>query len=124
MSAIALVAIVDDDKAILSGLSSLTRSAGYQVRLYHSAEEFLADKQLPEPACVLTDVQMPGMNGLELQQALRKTHPALPIIFMTAFPADMIRHKALQAGAHCFLHKPFDADTILRALAEAMQRQK
>ena len=114
-----VLAIVDDDEAILSGLSSLVRSVGYKVRLFKSAEEFLDDSQAPPPNCVLTDIQMPGMNGLELQLAIRARNPTLPVIFMTAFPEEAIREKAMRAGAHSFLHKPFDADTILRSLFDA-----
>jgi FixJ family two-component response regulator len=116
----ALVAIVDDDEAILIGLSSLVRSAGYRVRLYRSAEAFLADAGEPAPDCVLTDVQMPGMNGLELQAELMRGRPALPVIFMTAFPEAAIREKALRGGAREFLHKPFEAETILQVLATAV----
>jgi FixJ family two-component response regulator len=116
----ALIAIVDDDKAIRLGLSSLARSEGYAVKLFATAEAFLGQLTSNAFDCLVTDIQMPGISGLELQQILRKSHPALPIIVMTAFPERSIRDKAIAAGAICFLNKPFDAATILRCLAEAV----
>ena len=115
-----VIAIVDDDAPILSGLSSLLRSAGYQARTYLSAEAFLAEPCPPLPDCVLTDVQMPGMNGLELQEELNRRYPDLPLIFMTAFPEAAIRESAMKSGASAFLHKPFEAETILQALDTAV----
>jgi len=111
-----VIAIIDDDKAMLAGLSSLLRSAGYQVRLYKSAEAFLAETR-GLPGCVLTDVQMPGMNGLQLQAELNRRHPHLPVVFMTAFPEETIRDQAMNAGARAFFNKPFEADAILQVLA-------
>jgi FixJ family two-component response regulator len=116
----AAVAIVDDDEAILTGLSSLLRSAGYQARLYNSAEAFLAETRKDPPDCVLTDVQMPKMNGLELQVELKRLHPNMPVIFMTAFPEPAIREQAMRVGAREFLHKPFEAETMLQALSDAI----
>jgi FixJ family two-component response regulator len=116
----AAVAVIDDDEAILAGLSSLLRSAGYQARLYTSAEAFLSEKLEPLPDCVLTDMQMPKMNGLELQAELKRRHPELPIIFMTAFPETVIRERAMSAGAYEFLHKPFEAEEMLSAISAAI----
>ena len=120
MVAIALIAIVDDDEAIRLGLSSLARSEGYDVRLFASAEAFLAQVDAIAPDCVITDIQMPGIGGLEMQYILKQSHPALPILVMTAFPEQPIRDKALAAGAICFLSKPFDAETILQFVAAAI----
>jgi FixJ family two-component response regulator len=117
-----VLAIVDDDEAILNSLSSLVRSVGYHVRLFKSAAAFLQDHHQPPPDCLLTDVQMPGMNGLELQRAVHARAPALPVIFMTAFPEAAIREKAMRAGAHGFLHKPFEAEAILQSLAAAVEK--
>jgi len=117
----AVIAIIDDDEAILAGLSSLLRSVGYQARLYTSAEGFLAETLKPMPDCVLTDVQMPKMNGLELQAELKRRHPQLPVIFMTAFPEPAIRERAINAGAIEFLHKPFEAEAMLSALSAAIK---
>ena len=116
----AVIAIVDDDEAILTGLSSLVRSAGYRARLYNSAEALINETVSPLPDCVLTDVQMPEMNGLELQVELRRLHPELPVIFMTAFPEAAIEERAMNGGARAFLRKPFEAEHMLRALCEAI----
>lgn len=117
MSLPPLIAIIDDDGAILTGLSSLLRSASFRVHTYRKAEAFLAKVSTTLPDCVLTDVQMPGMNGLELQAELARQHAGLPVIFMTAFPDEAVQARALAAGARAFLHKPFEAQTILDLLA-------
>lgn len=123
MSARPLIAVVDDDAAIRTGVSSLLRSAGYAVELFDSAEDFLERVPEPRPHCMITDIQMPGMSGLELQAILRARHRVLPIMMMTAFPEPAIRERAMAQGAVCFLSKPFNADDLLgcvgRALAEA-----
>jgi FixJ family two-component response regulator len=111
-----LVAIVDDDEAIGSGVSSLLRSAGFKVAVFASAEDFLESPRALEVACVLTDVQMPGMSGLELLDLLRETRPELPVLIMTAFPTGSIEARALAAGAVSFLSKPFEAAALLDAL--------
>jgi FixJ family two-component response regulator len=118
-----VIAVIDDDKAILAGLSSLLRSAGYRVVLYKTAEAFLGQNRAKLPGCVLTDVQMPGMNGLELQAELQRRHPELPIVFMTAFPEEAIREQAMKAGALAFFNKPFEADAVLQVLAAAIAGQ-
>lgn len=113
------VAIVDDDRAIRVGLSSLMRSAGFSVRLFDSGEELLAMGLDSPPACVLTDVQMPGLDGLELQEQLRRRFPELPILIMTAFPTVAIREKAIADGRSAFVPKPFDAEVILAFVERA-----
>jgi FixJ family two-component response regulator len=118
-----LVAIVDDDESIRFGLSSLARSVGYAVTLSATAEAFLSELQTTVPDCVIADIQMPGIGGLELQRILKQTHPSLPIVIMTAFPEDSIREKVISAGAVCFLSKPFDGETILNCLADAIDRR-
>ncbi|WP_448659087.1 response regulator transcription factor [Sphingomonas sp. CJ99] len=117
MTAGSLIAVIDDDHAIRTGLSSLLRSAGYDVVLFDSAEAFLASPAARTVERVVTDIQMPGMSGIELQSVLRKTRPALPVLIMTAFPEPALRDQALAGGAACFLSKPFDADELLRLLA-------
>ena len=113
-----MLAVVDDDASIRKAVSSLVRSAGYSVRLYESGEAFLADDTLPGADCLLTDIKMPGMNGLELQLAVAQRFPGLPVIVMTAFPKPVLRSRALAAGAARFLGKPFPADELLEVLAE------
>jgi len=120
VSATPIIAIVDDDAAIRTALSSLVRSMGYGARLFASAEAFLADRPDTPPGCLVTDIQMPGMNGLDLQRALRQRMPGLPVIVITAFPEDAVREQAMAAGALHFLSKPFTADTIARCLRDAV----
>ncbi|MEJ5977995.1 response regulator [Novosphingobium sp. PS1R-30] len=115
-----LILVVDDDPAIRTGLSNLLRSAGYVVALAKSAEDFLADPPAVAPACVITDIQMPGLSGFELQAILAEMWPALPVIVMTAFPEPAVRDRALGAGAICFLAKPFDAEELLGCVERAL----
>ncbi|WP_439597300.1 response regulator transcription factor [Falsiroseomonas sp.] len=115
-----LVAIVDDDDAIRVALSRLLRSLDYQVRAFDSAEAFLSEGGGTAAGCLVTDVQMPGMSGLELQRAVRLRWPALPVIVITAFPEEAVREQAMAAGARHFLSKPFDAGTIAHCLQEVM----
>ncbi|MGX9966153.1 response regulator transcription factor [Roseomonas sp. F4] len=113
-----VVVIVDDDAAIRVALSRLLRSLDYQVRAFDSAEAFLSGEDGGAAGCLLTDVQMPGMSGLELQRAVRERWPALPVIVISAFPEEAIREQAMAGGARHFLSKPFDAGTIAHCLRE------
>ena len=115
------IAIVDDDDAVRVGLSSLLRSYGYAAQAFDSAQALLdagADA-LGRFHCVITDLQMPGMSGIELLEALRRQGSTLPLILMTAFPEAALRKRALQGGAACFLSKPFDASQLLACLRNA-----
>lgn len=114
------ILVVDDDPAIRTGLSNLLRSAGYVVELAKSAEDFLATLPRAAPQCVITDIQMPGISGLELQAMLADLWPALPVLVMTAFPEPAVRERAMKAGAHCFLAKPFDAEELLGCVERAI----
>jgi FixJ family two-component response regulator len=111
---------VDDDASIRAAADSLLRSRGYSVGTFASAAEFLASRQLDETSCVITDVRMPDMSGVELQTALRNQGCSTPFIFITAFPAESARQRALHDGAVCFLSKPFDAPTLIRCVEEAL----
>ncbi|AWN43212.1 hypothetical protein DK389_25300 [Methylobacterium durans] len=115
-----MIAIVDDDEAVRSSLASLVRSLGYRVRTYGSGPDFLRDAFDREPACLISDVQMPAMTGDELQARLHAAGRRFPIIFLTAFPTDSVRRRVLDAGAQCFLSKPPDGDTIIRCIEEAL----
>lgn len=116
-----LIAIVDDDRAIRTALSSLLRSAGFRAAMFDCAEAFLDDLKGGVPDCVLTDIQMPGMSGLDLQQHLASANPDLPVLVMTAFPEAKLRERAMLSGAHCFLNKPFDANELLRCIHTAIE---
>lgn len=115
-----LVAVVDDDRSIRTALSSLLRSAGYDVALFDTAEAFLAANAAGAPACLITDIQMPGMGGLALIERIAATAPDLPVIVITAFPEDALRRRALDAGAIAFLGKPFDANLLLATIERGL----
>ncbi|BDG74358.1 response regulator transcription factor [Roseomonas fluvialis] len=120
MSHAAQIAIVDDDDAVRNALSSLLRSFGYAIRGYQSAEAFLDDRDHPDPACMIVDVQMPGVSGSDLQAQLLAHGRRFPMIFMTAFPTDAIRRQVMEAGAHAYLSKPVDGDTMARCVDLAL----
>lgn len=103
-----MVAVVDDDEPIRLALARLLRTIGYEARVFASAEAFLSELAHSAPACVLTDIQMPGMNGLDLARELSKLMPALPVLVMTAYPSLANRDLALAAGASEYLTKPLD----------------
>ncbi|NGM24174.1 response regulator [Roseomonas stagni] len=115
-----VIAVVDDDQGIRMALRSLLRSVGYTVQLFADGPSFLADADPTPPDCLVTDIQMPGMSGLDLQRAVRARYPHLPVIIVTAFPEEAIRKQAMADGARCFLSKPFDSEAILRCLTEAL----
>jgi FixJ family two-component response regulator len=112
-----LITVVDDDASVRESISSLLRSVGHAVNEFGSAEEFVASAALDETDCLITDVRMPGMSGLELQRRLALSHPRLPVILMTAHAADEeVRLRALKDGAVEYLFKPLDEETLLRAV--------
>src|SRR5690348_14746811 len=101
-----LISIVDDDQGIRSALSALMRSAGLIAEAFASAEDFLASGKAAETACLVLDVHLPDMSGLELQQRLKETGTRLPIVFITAHDCPRARTLALESGAAAFLSKP------------------
>lgn len=120
MSEIPLVSIVDDDDSVRAAMSSLVRSLGYDTCVFASAEAFLTSPQLTETACLILDVQMPKMSGLDLQAELLARHSTIPIIFITAFPEEHVRRRAEAGGAIGFFGKPVDGQTIIRCLEGAL----
>lgn len=117
-----LISIVDDDDALRMSLDNLIRSAGFRAKGFASAESFLRAPDRKETACLILDVRMPQMNGLELQQHIVEAKWNIPVIFMTSFADDAVREKALAAGAIEFLHKPFSDDKILNAVQKALHQ--
>lgn len=111
-----VIAIIDDDESVRVTTGSLVRSLGYLVHAFASAEEFLCYGHIDEFSCVIADVQMPGMSGVQLQDHLRAKGYGVPFIFFTAFPDEMTRARAMAAGAICYLTKPFDADNLIQCL--------
>jgi FixJ family two-component response regulator len=116
-----MISIVDDDEAVCKATRTLLRSLGYRVSTFRSAEEFLHSKWLQDTACVITDLHMPGMSGLDLQDRLIAAGFRLPIIFITAFPGDSAREKAERAGAIGFMRKPYSDDRLIDCLDRALK---
>lgn len=116
-----MISIVDDDESVRETLKGLVRSFGLKASAFASAEEFLESNRLQDTACLITDVQMQGMSGVELQTLLLNQGHDMPIIFMTAFPEERIRRRALNAGAFGFLGKPFDEKSLIDCLDRALE---
>lgn len=115
-----MISIVDDDKSVREAAKMLIRSLGYTTATFASAEEFLESGRLCDTACLITDVQMPGMSGVDLQSHLVTNGYRTPVIFVTAFPAENIRNRALDAGAFGFLSKPFSEESLIACLDKAL----
>jgi FixJ family two-component response regulator len=111
-----LIVIVDDDPEVRGGLESLLRSSGVDVRGFPSAEAYLADPAPRHTDCLLTDLHLPGLSGLELQAALRALGSMCPVVVMTAFPTEAARAQAAIAGAAAFLVKPVDPEALVDLL--------
>jgi len=116
-----LVAIVDDDDSVRGTLQELLRSAGFPSRGFESAEAFLGSGDQQETACLITDIRMPGMSGLELQAQLNADHCRIPTIFITAHGDAKMRMQAMRAGAVEFLAKPFDDEALLESVRAALE---
>ncbi|WP_034990954.1 response regulator transcription factor [Beijerinckia mobilis] len=114
------IAIIDDDEAVRTAIASLVRSLGYDASTFASATDFLQSSARGEVACLITDVEMPGMSGVELQAHLQKCGETLPIIFITAFPAERLQRKVRAAGAVDLLRKPFDGAVLIGCLEKAL----
>ncbi len=115
-----MISVVDDDASIRIAIDSLLRARGYTVHTFASAAELLQSPQLDETSCVITDVRMPDMSGVELQTVLRSQGRRMPFIFITAFPEEPARLRALHEGAVCFLSKPFDAPALIQCVEAAL----
>src|SRR5580658_9073851 len=115
-----VVVAVDDDFRVRESIESLVESAGYAPQLFSTAEEFLKSGTLAVAACVITDVRMPGMDGIELQRHIRIERPTLPVSFISAHDNSETRQLALNEGAVSFLHKPFDAADLLRKIQSVL----
>jgi FixJ family two-component response regulator len=116
-----LVAIVDDDDSMRDALQGLLKAVGLPAQAFASAEEFLKSGQHRQTACLITDIRMPGMSGLELQAQLNAEHCRIPTIFITAHGDAKLRMQALRAGAVEFLAKPFDDEALLESVRGALQ---
>jgi FixJ family two-component response regulator len=116
-----MVAIVDDDDLMRSALQGLLKSVGLPAQAFASAEEFLKSGQQHQVGCLVADIRMPGMSGLELQAKLNADHCRIPTIFITAHGDETMRMQALRAGAVEFMAKPFDDEALLESVRAALE---
>jgi FixJ family two-component response regulator len=121
LSTVSVISVVDDDASVRMATSKFLRSHGYLVQAYSSAEDFLRSGRLNDTSCVIADVQMPGMSGVEFLTMVRAQGHGVPFIFITAFPDETTRARALQAGATCFLPKPFAGPTLIDCVVVALE---
>jgi len=120
MSDSPVISIIDDDPSVRQATDGLVRSLGYRSLTFASAEDFLESDHIEDTSCVITDVQMPGLSGVELQSVLNERGSRVPMIFITAFPEDRIRRCVLEAGAIAFLSKPFEESVLIERLEAAL----
>ena len=119
-----LVYVVDDDVSVRESLEALIRCAGWHPKTFESAEEFLSHPRVPAPSCLVLDVTLPALNGLDLQQRIADERVDMPIIFVTGFGDVPMTVKAMKAGAVDFLTKPFSDDVLLTAIDQALDRSR
>ena len=124
MSTLSAISIIDDDASVRAATKNLLTSHGYIVHTFASAEEFLRSAHLNDTSCVIADVQMSVMSGLDLLTALRDQGYRVPFIFITAFPDESVRARALKAGAIGFLAKPFAGPTLIKCLDTALEERR
>jgi FixJ family two-component response regulator len=122
LSKVPAISIIDDDESVRVTTAKFVRLHGFVAYTFASAEEFLQSPQVNHTSCLITDVRMPGMSGIDLQDHLIAQGHRMPIIFITAFPAESRQARALQAGAVCVLSKPFDGQTLIDRLNETLAR--
>jgi FixJ family two-component response regulator len=121
LSNLPVISIVDDDRSVRAATYNLVRSLGYTVHTFASAEELLRSPHLKDTSCVIADVQMPAMSGVELQAHLLAKGRRVPFIFITAFAVESARARALKAGATWFLTKPFGGEALVKCLDAALE---
>jgi FixJ family two-component response regulator len=119
-----LISIVDDDESVREATKSLVRSLGYNAETFGSAEEFLESTQVGDTACLITDVQMPGLSGVELQDRLISDGHDMPTIFVSAFPDTRLERKVLQSGAIAYLRKPVREDRLVEHIDTALKQRR
>jgi len=115
-----LISIVEDDESVREAIKGLMRSLGYRVEAVASPQEFLSSRQVRRTSCLIADMQMPGMTGLELYQRLSASGKPIPTILITAYPDDGVRERALAAGVIGYLSKPFEEDDLLACIRSAL----
>src|SRR6187402_3496760 len=118
---IPVISIVDDNEAVREATKGLVRSLGYDASTFASAREFLASGQVHDTSCLITDLHMPELSGTDLQSRLIADGHRMPIIFITAYPEDSARERAMKAGAIAFIGKPFSEDRLIGCLERALK---
>ncbi|PRD43220.1 response regulator [Phyllobacterium phragmitis] len=116
-----MISIIDDDLSLQSALVRLVRSLGYSARGFASAEEFLETGFMPKSSCVITDIHMPGMSGIDLMRVLEKRGSCIPVILITARTETVLEENAVASGAHCFLRKPIDTEVLSVCIERALK---
>ena len=119
-----LVAIVDDDESIRNATRDLLRAAGFSTATFEDAESFLGSASRASASCVVADIRMPGMSGVELYQALVASGERIPTVIITAHPEDVAQLRAREAGITCYLSKPFAPDDLLECVHEALAKPR
>jgi FixJ family two-component response regulator len=117
------IVVIDDDASVRAATNNLLESHGYRVRSFESAEEFLESGDLEDNSCVIADVQMAGMSGLDLLRHMRDRGYRVPFVVVTAFPDDAMRARALDSGVICFLAKPFASSALVKCIEVALSHQ-
>jgi FixJ family two-component response regulator len=117
-----LISVVDDDDSVRESLQGFIRSVGLAVEVFASAEEFLSSNRLPHTSCLILDVRMPKMNGLELQRELMARNCEIPVVFITAHGDEAARAQAIRHGSVDYLLKPFKEESLLNAIHVALDR--
>ena len=119
-----LVSIIDDDDALCASVVDLLRSAGYRAEQYSSAETFLTSSNLSSLDCILADIHMPGMSGLDLLQKLHEQGITTPVILITALPDKHLDDEAVSLGAQCLLRKPFETNSLLDSVERSLSNER
>jgi FixJ family two-component response regulator len=120
LNKVPLISIVDDDGVVRGAIECLVMSLGFLACTFPSAEAFLQSPLVAETSCLISDVQLPEGSGVELQSRLADLGLNIPIIFITAYPNDALRARVIEAGAVCFLHKPFDGQSLIQCIDDAL----
>jgi FixJ family two-component response regulator len=124
LTKIGIIAIVDDDEPLREALGSLLKASGFAIDTFASAEDFLSSPDRGKMACLILDVRLPGMSGVELQRRLLETASPIPLIFVTAHGDESLRDLVMKAGAAGFLNKPVRSDALLKEIRAAVQKTR
>ena len=122
--AVPVISVIDDDASVRAAAENFLSSLGYAVHTFSSADDFLQSARLEDSSCVVADVQMPGMSGLDLLKIIRSHGNEIPFIFITAFPSESLRARAAKAGADVLLEKPFSSSVLIDCINAALNRSR